>query len=49
VVLEPKGDVAWADGSGHAGIRFTDMPASNRQELEAWLSEQIEQADQIDK
>lgn len=47
VAIEPKADVAWADGSGRAGIRFTDMPASSRQELDAWLGEQIEQADQL--
>ncbi len=49
MTLEPKADVAWADGSGHAGIRFTDMPAGSRQELESWLEEQLEQADQITK
>jgi CheY-like chemotaxis protein len=46
-VIEPKADVAWADGSGRAGIRFTEMPAPSREELDAWLAEQIEQADQL--
>lgn len=45
--IEPKAEIAWADGSGRAGIRFTDMPAGNRQELDAWLAEQIEQSDPI--
>lgn len=45
VLMEPKAEIAWADGSGHAGIRFMDMPASNREQLEAWLSEQFEHAD----
>jgi len=49
VVIEPKAVIAWADGAGRAGIRFTDMPSSSRQELEAWLAEQLEQADRLQK
>ncbi len=48
-IIEPKADVAWADGSGRAGIRFTEMAASSREELDAWLEQQIEQADQLSK
>jgi ActR/RegA family two-component response regulator len=39
--MEPKADFAWVDGAGRAGIRFLDMPASARQELERWLEEQM--------
>jgi CheY-like chemotaxis protein len=42
VLLEPKAEVAWVDGSGHAGIRFTDFPDSARQQLEAWILKQLE-------
>jgi len=46
-IIEPKAHVAWADGSGKAGIRFTEMPANCRQELDAWLEQQIEQVDPL--
>lgn len=45
ILIEPKAEVAWADGSGHAGIRFTEMPKGSREQLETWLSEQFEQAE----
>jgi CheY-like chemotaxis protein len=41
-LLEPKAEVAWADGSGRAGIRFTEFSDSARQQLEAWILRQLE-------
>src|SRR6266404_735078 len=34
VLMEPKCEVAWADGLGRAGIRFLDIPESSREQLE---------------
>jgi CheY-like chemotaxis protein len=42
VLLEPKAEVAWVDGSGRAGIRFTEFSDSARQQLEAWVLKQLE-------
>jgi c-di-GMP-binding flagellar brake protein YcgR len=44
ISMEPKAEVAWADGAGRAGIRFTEMPDSSRQQLDHWLTEQMEKA-----
>jgi DNA-binding NtrC family response regulator len=38
-VLETKAELAWVDGSGHAGIRFSELSPSSRQKLERWLSD----------
>ncbi len=40
--LEPKIQIAWVDDSGRAGLRFIDMPKESRQQLDQWLSDQIE-------
>ncbi len=40
--LEPKVQVAWMDESGHAGLRFIDVPKESRAQLDAWLAEQSE-------
>jgi CheY-like chemotaxis protein len=42
VALEPKGEIAWADGLGRAGIRFQDLPESSRDELEKWIMRRLE-------
>lgn len=42
VVMEPKGEVAWADGVGRAGIRFLDVPESSRAQLEKWIMRRLE-------
>ena len=39
ISLELKGQVAWADGSGHAGIRFIEVPQSSQYQLEKWLTD----------
>jgi len=42
VVMEPKGEIAWADGLGRAGIRFQDVPHSSREQLEKWILRRLE-------
>jgi CheY-like chemotaxis protein len=42
VVMEPKCDVAWADGLGRAGIRFQKLPESSREQLEKWIMRRLE-------
>jgi DNA-binding response OmpR family regulator len=39
ISLELKGQVAWADGTGHAGIRFLEVPQSSQYQLEKWLTD----------
>ncbi len=41
--LELKGEIAWADGTGHVGIRFVDVPQSSQYQLEKWLTERLQQ------
>jgi DNA-binding NarL/FixJ family response regulator len=41
--LELKGQVAWADGTGHAGIRFLDVPQSSQYQLEKWLNDRLQE------
>jgi CheY-like chemotaxis protein len=40
--LELKGEVAWADGTGHAGIRFVNVPQSSQYQLDKWLTERMQ-------
>jgi CheY-like chemotaxis protein len=40
--LELKGQIAWSDGSGHAGIRFVDVPQSSQYQLEKWLTDRLQ-------
>jgi len=42
VVMEPKGEIAWADGLGRAGIRFQELPESSRGQLEQWILQRLE-------
>jgi len=37
--LECKGQIAWMDGAGRAGIRFTEMPKAQRELLQEWLGQ----------
>jgi DNA-binding response OmpR family regulator len=39
--LELKGEVAWTDGTGHAGIRFVEVPQSSQYQLEKWLTDRL--------
>jgi hypothetical protein len=36
--LETPGYVAWADGLGRAGVRFSELPEEARRRLEQWLA-----------
>jgi len=42
-VLEVKGEFAWSDGKGRAGIRFIFIPNSTKRVLNQWLSERIDE------
>ena len=42
ISLELKGEVAWADGTGHAGIRFIEVPQSSQYQLEKWLTDRLQ-------
>ena len=42
ISLELKGQVAWADGTGHAGIRFVEVPQSSQYQLEKWLTDHLQ-------
>jgi CheY-like chemotaxis protein len=39
--LELQGRIAWADETGHAGIKFTDVPQSSQYQLEKWLTDHL--------
>ena len=43
ISLELKGEVAWADGTGHAGIRFVEVPQSAQYQLEKWLTDRLQE------
>lgn len=43
ISLELKGQVAWADGTGHAGIRFIEVPQSSQYQLEKWLTDRLQE------
>jgi len=43
ISLELKGQVAWADGTGHAGIRFVEVPQSSQYQLEKWLTDRLQE------
>ncbi len=44
--VECKAEVAWADGSGHVGVRFKEISSVSREQLDRWLSEQMDKLDQ---
>jgi len=39
--LELSGQIMWADETGHAGIRFLEVPQSSQYQLEKWLTERL--------
>lgn len=43
VSLELKCEVAWADGTGRAGIRFIEVPQSSQYQLEKWLTDRLQE------
>lgn len=40
--LQTNAVMAWADGAGHAGLRFINLPQLSREHLERWLSTRME-------
>src|SRR5215472_727272 len=40
--MEPKGEVAWSDDLGRAGIKFLEVPESSREQLERWIMKKLE-------
>jgi CheY-like chemotaxis protein len=38
-VVEASAQIAWTDHTGHAGLKFVQLPASMRQDLEMWLAQ----------
>jgi DNA-binding response OmpR family regulator len=42
VSLELKCQVAWADGTGHIGLRFVEVPQSSQYELDKWLTDRLQ-------
>jgi DNA-binding response OmpR family regulator len=40
--FELKGQIAWTDSTGHAGIRFVEVPQSSQYQLEKWLTERLQ-------
>ena len=47
ISLSAKAHIAWNDPSGHAGVRFTELAPSSREQLEKWLLEKIEDREPI--
>lgn len=43
VSVECTAELAWADSNGRAGVRFGQMSSVSRENLDRWLSEQMEQ------
>jgi DNA-binding NarL/FixJ family response regulator len=41
ISLELKGQIAWADATGRAGIRFVEVPQSSQYQLDNWLTERM--------
>ncbi|PYV98658.1 MAG: hypothetical protein DMG89_10580 [Acidobacteria bacterium] len=40
--LQPRAHIAWLDGAGHAGLRFTEMPKDMHTQLDHWLTEEFQ-------
>jgi CheY-like chemotaxis protein len=45
VLMETKTDLAWADGTGRAGLRFVKVPQCSLEQLQHWLGKQMEEVD----
>jgi len=43
ITLSPKAELAWSDASGRGGIRFLELTANAREQLENWLLQKMEQ------
>jgi CheY-like chemotaxis protein len=42
IAMEPKGEIAWNNSLGRAGIKFLDLPESSRSQLEKWIMKCLE-------
>ncbi|HUO27492.1 MAG TPA: response regulator [Candidatus Aquilonibacter sp.] len=40
--LDVEAEVAWADVSGHVGLRFHNVARGSQEQLESWLNQQLE-------
>lgn len=40
--LELRGNIAWADATGNAGIKFVEVPQSSQYQLEKWLTDRLQ-------
>jgi CheY-like chemotaxis protein len=49
VTIEPRAALAWAAADGKAGIRFLEMPQSSREQLDRWLTQQIEKVEESER
>jgi hypothetical protein len=38
--VKARGEIAWTDRQGNAGIRFLDVPARLQKNLQLWLAQQ---------
>ena len=43
--IEGRGEFAWADASGHAGVRFLYIQPSQQEQLERWLQHRLQTDD----
>lgn len=43
ILLELNGQVAWADGTSHVGIRFIEVPQSAQYQLDKWLTDRLQE------
>jgi DNA-binding response OmpR family regulator len=41
--LELKGEIAWSDQAGHAGVRFIEVQQSVQYQLEKWLADRLQE------
>jgi hypothetical protein len=43
ITLSPKAELTWSDAAGRGGVRFLDLTANAREQLENWLLQKMEQ------
>ena len=42
ITMEPRGEVAWSDELGRAGVKFLEVPENCREQLERWIMKKLE-------
>jgi c-di-GMP-binding flagellar brake protein YcgR len=45
--LQPTAHIAWLDGAGRAGVRFTAMPKDMHAQLDRWLAEEFQKLEKL--